>query len=325
MWVPEWLPDEAKWPMGSMSVAPGFYDLVANLVAQQLYDLFSSNLPSQFYQQGCLTTRAYGQFSIGSVRLVRNSERTKRCFTAIGTRNEAGTMAAALQVPVPSSHAASSTRPDKHQATSPVREKGQLEPSTTRHQLNRSNSQRVAENLKAGKRKSLRQKDVHSSVPAGTLSEETTMGRFSPSINLNVPRFWKTEPSSYDLGQEFFHSSPSDSCGESQNGGITCFHPQTRIQTGPTTFVEIQHLHQADTVLIINDTAPEGYQLAKIHCVFSFDCGIKGMDLSLARDNWFTPGHSVSIDGINWWLAGCFDSIHPQAPSNASFAKTRCS
>jgi len=65
-------------------------------------------------------------------------------------------------------------------------------------------------------------------------------------------------------------------------------------------------------VLIVDDTAPEGYRLAKIHCVFSFDCGIKGMDLSLARDNRFTPGHLVSLDGINWWPADCLDSIHPQ-------------
>jgi len=88
-------------------------------------------------------------------------------------------------------------------------------------------------------------------------------------------------------------------------------------QTGPITFVEIQHLHQADTLLIVDYNAPEGYQLAKINCVFSFDCGNKVMDLSLARDNRFTPGHSVSLDGINWWPADCFDSIYPRTPSDA--------
>jgi len=149
------------------------------------------------------------------------------------------------------------------------------------------------------------------------LREETATGRFFPSVDLNALQVWKMEPSSYDLGQEFYHPPPSDSCAESQNEGVPCFHPQTRIQTGPLTFVEIQHLHQADTVLIVDDTTQEGYQLAKIHCVFSFDCGDKGMDLSIARDNWFTPGHSVSLDGINWWPADCFDSIHPQTPSNA--------
>jgi len=37
------------------------------------------------------------------------------------------------------------------------------------------------------------------------------------------------------------------------------------------------------------------------------------MDLSLARDNRFTPGHSVSLDGINWWPA----DIHPRTPCDA--------
>ena len=133
------------------------------------------------------------------------------------------------------------------------------------------------------------QEAAHSSISAGMLGEETVTVNSFPSVDLNAPQDWKIEPSSYDLGQVFYHSPPSDSYGESQNVGVACFHPQTRIQTGSITFVEIQHLHQVDTVLIVDDTAPEGHRLAKIHCVFSFDYSYKGMDLSLARDNRFTP------------------------------------
>lgn len=163
IWVPDWLPDDAIWSMGSMSVAPGFYDLVTNSVAHHLCDLVGSDLSSHCYQQGCPSTRVHGQVSFGSVRITRNTKRTKRSFAAIVARSRAGTMAANWQAPARCSYKSSSTQSDKHQATSPVREKGQPETPITRRQLNHHNSRRAA--AKAGKRISLRQKDVHPSVP----------------------------------------------------------------------------------------------------------------------------------------------------------------
>ena len=140
MWVPDWLSKEDTWPTGSLRIASGFYDLVPNSVAQELCDSVGSNLSSQFYQTGGPATRVLEQYSIGSVHDLQKSERTKNRFAAIRSRHAGET----LQVPVLSPHAASSTRSDKLQATSLVREKEQLEIPITRRQLNRRNSRRAA-------------------------------------------------------------------------------------------------------------------------------------------------------------------------------------